>query len=155
MKINFLFSESVTGNQLILMYYWVRGRVAVAAERAATAVLIGGAIYYSWRLWQLLKEGAEGYQAGEATIKKILTNTNCSCKLLTAGNQRWIYYLGSCRRYQLPLLMKMPSYWLTSHVFLSVLSAAYFLSCVILHLFWGVVRGIKIYRPSDKCVQVI
>lgn len=50
MKINFLFSESVTGNQLILMYYWVRGRVAVAAERATTAVLIGEAIYYSWRL---------------------------------------------------------------------------------------------------------
>lgn len=50
MKINFLFSESVTGNQLILMYYWVQGRVAVAAERAATAVLIGSAIYYSWWL---------------------------------------------------------------------------------------------------------
>lgn len=50
MKINFLFSESVTGNQLILMYYFMRGRVAAAAGRVATAVLIGEAIYYSWRL---------------------------------------------------------------------------------------------------------
>lgn len=50
MKINFLFSESVTGNQLILMYYFMQGRVAAAAERVATAVLIGEAIYYSWRL---------------------------------------------------------------------------------------------------------
>lgn len=70
MKINFLFSKSVTGNQLILMYYFVQGRVA-AAERVATAVLIGEAIYYTWRLWQLLKEKAEGYQAGEATVKNI------------------------------------------------------------------------------------
>lgn len=51
MKINFLFSESVTGNQLILMYYFMRGRVAAAAAgRVATAVLIEEAIYYSWRL---------------------------------------------------------------------------------------------------------
>jgi len=49
MKINFLFSKSVTGNQLILMYYFMQGRVA-AAERVATAVLIGEAIYYTWRL---------------------------------------------------------------------------------------------------------
>lgn len=49
MKINFLFSKSVTGNQLILMYYFMQGRVA-AAERVATAVLIGEAIYYSWQL---------------------------------------------------------------------------------------------------------
>lgn len=70
MKINFLFSKSVTGNQLILMYYFMQGRVA-AAERVATAVLIGEAIYYTWRLWQLLKERAEGYQAGEATVKNI------------------------------------------------------------------------------------
>lgn len=50
MKINFLFSKSVTGNQLILMYYLMQGRVAAAAERVATAVLIGEAIYYTWRL---------------------------------------------------------------------------------------------------------
>ena len=51
MKINFLFSKSVTGNQLILMYYFMQGRVAAAAaERVATAVLIGEAIYYTWRL---------------------------------------------------------------------------------------------------------
>lgn len=49
MKINFLFSKSVTGNQLILMYYFMQGRVE-AAERVATAVLIGEAIYYTWRL---------------------------------------------------------------------------------------------------------
>lgn len=49
MKINFLFSKSVSGNQLILMYYFMQGRVA-AAERVATAVLIGKAIYYTWRL---------------------------------------------------------------------------------------------------------
>lgn len=152
MKINFLFSESVTGNQLILMYYWVRGREAVAAERATTAVLIGEAIYYSWRLWQLLKEGAEGYQAGEATIKKKkLANRNCSYKLLTAGNQQWMYL-------EVSAAISCLYWWrrpCISHVFLSALSAAYFLPCVILPLFWGVVRGIKIYRPSDKCVQVI
>lgn len=50
MKINFLFSKSVTGNQLILMYYFMRGRVTVAEVRVATAVLIAKAIYYSWRL---------------------------------------------------------------------------------------------------------
>lgn len=50
MKINFLFSKSVTGNQLILMYYFMQGRVAAAAERVATAVLIGEAIYYTWQL---------------------------------------------------------------------------------------------------------
>lgn len=49
MKINFLFSKSVTANQLILMYYSMQGRAA-AAERVATAVLIGEAIYYTWRL---------------------------------------------------------------------------------------------------------
>lgn len=32
MEINFLFSKSVTGNQLILMYYFMQGRVAAAAE---------------------------------------------------------------------------------------------------------------------------
>lgn len=35
-----------------------------------------------------------------------------------------------------------------------LLSAAYLLLCVILPLFGGVVWGIKIYRPSDKCVRV-
>lgn len=35
-----------------------------------------------------------------------------------------------------------------------LLSAAYLLLCVILPLFGGVVWGIKIYRPSDKCVHV-
>lgn len=49
MKINFLFSKSVTGNQLILMYCFMHGTVA-AVERVATAVLIGKAIYYTWRL---------------------------------------------------------------------------------------------------------
>ena len=51
MRINFLFSESMTGNQLIVMYYVMRGRVAaVWGEREATAVLIGEPIYYTWRL---------------------------------------------------------------------------------------------------------
>jgi len=59
----------VTGNQLILIYYFMQDGVQEAAERMATAVLIGRAIYYSWRVWQHLKEMAEGYQAGEATVK--------------------------------------------------------------------------------------
>lgn len=144
MKINFLFSESVTGNQLILMYYWVQGRVAVAAERAATAVLIGSAIYYSWRLWQLLKEGAEGYQAGEANIKKkniYISKLKLFLQTLNSRKSTMNLLFWSRRRYRVPLLMKMPSYWLTSHVFLSALSAAYFLPCVILPFFWGAGKG--------------
>lgn len=34
MEINFLFSKSVTGNQLILMYYFMQGRVAAAAAES-------------------------------------------------------------------------------------------------------------------------
>lgn len=44
------FSERLTGNQLILMYYFMQDRVQEPAERMATAVLIGRAIYYSWRV---------------------------------------------------------------------------------------------------------
>lgn len=44
------FSLRLTGNQLILMYYFMLDRVQEAGERMATAVLIGGAIYYSWRV---------------------------------------------------------------------------------------------------------
>lgn len=155
MKINFLFSESVTGNQLILMYYWVRGRVAVAAERAATAVLIGGAIYYSWRLWQLLKEGAEGYQAGEATIKQNISKHKLFLQTLNSRKSTVNLLFWKLPPPSAASIDEDALVWLTSHLFLSELSAAYFLPCVILPLFWGVVRGIKIYCPSDKCVQVI
>ena len=91
-----IFSSLRAWNQLILMYYFMQGRVAAAAERVATAVLIGEAIYYTWRLWQLLKERAEGYQAGEATVKKNIREyklfpgrvVNCTA----GGEHDWIYY---------------------------------------------------------------
>lgn len=63
------YSVRLTGNQLILMYYFMQNRVQEPAERMATAVLVGRAIYYRWRVWQLPKEMAEGYQAGESTVK--------------------------------------------------------------------------------------
>lgn len=49
MKINFC-SVRLTGNQLILMYYFMQNRVQEPAERMATAVLVGRAIYYRWRV---------------------------------------------------------------------------------------------------------
>lgn len=74
-----------TRNQLILMYYFMLDRQQAPGEkrwRLATAVLIGAAIYYSWHVWQLLRKMAEGYQAGDSTVKGItLRDTNCFQRL--------------------------------------------------------------------------
>lgn len=60
MKINFLFCE-LTGNQLILMYYFMQNTgVQEPADRMTTAVLVGRAIYYRWPGLTASEEMAEG-----------------------------------------------------------------------------------------------
>lgn len=170
MKINFLFSKSVTGNQLILMYYFMQGRVA-AAERVATAVLIGEAIYYSWQLWQLLKERAEGYQAGEASIKNIR-----ECKLFPGSA---INCTAGGKNYQMILIfltLVFPESAVTpdiitdvplqnimhlitwSGVCPSAYTSFFFFFVILPFFFLGLGLGFFLgggYHPSDKCVQVI
>lgn len=82
MRIYFIFHETdrKSINPDVLFY---AGQAVLAPGesgwRSATAVLIGAAIYYRWRVWQLLSKMAEGYEAGDATVKRItLRDTNYS-----------------------------------------------------------------------------